>query len=384
MTRDETAFLMRLLACPTAPFREELVARLVEERLARRRIPYFRDPAGNLIVGCGNAREYKQRLGERSREPLRILIAHMDHPGFHGQRWNNRGQLEVRWHGGSPTRFLAGSSVWLTDGEGWHAKGHLTAPKLARGGRYLARAAVVLEPRRPERPAARTIYGGFAFRAAAWRRGPLLYTKAADDLVGVFAIVNAAERLFRKGGRPPFLGVLTRAEEVGFVGAIAHLELGLLKAARRPLLAVSLETSRALPGAQIGKGPVVRLGDRRGPFDPAATQVLTQVARRTLPKRHQRRIMDGGSCEASAALAWGLPAIGISVPLGNYHNQGLEGGPDCRGRNGPAPEFVHLDDVNGLLKLCRALVERGLPWGHPWKAQRGQLERNARSYRRLL
>jgi len=384
MTRDETAFLMRLLSCPTAPFQEELVARLVEERLTRRRIPHFRDPAGNLVVGCDTARAYKQQLGERAREPLRILIAHMDHPGFHGHRWNDRGQLEVRWHGGSPTRFLAGSRVWLTDVEGWRAEGRLMAPTLARGGHYLARAAVALERGRPDRPAANTIYGGFAFRAPAWRRGRLLYTKAADDLIGVFAIVNTAERLFRRSRRPPFVGLLTRAEEVGFVGAIAHLELGWLQSARRPLLAVSLETSRTLPGAQIGKGPVVRLGDRRGPFDPAATQVLTQVARRALPKRHQRRIMDGGSCEASAALAWGLPAIGISVPLGNYHNQGLEGGPDCRGRNGPAPEFVHLDDVDGLLKLCRALVERGLPWHHPWKAQRVQLGLNRRRYRRLL
>ena len=37
--------------------------------------------------------------------------------------------------------------------------------------------------------------------------------------------------------------------------------------------------------------------------------------------------MDGGACEATAALASGIPAIGISVPLGNYHNESFEGAP---------------------------------------------------------
>lgn len=49
-------------------------------------------------------------------------------------------------------------------------------------------------------------------------------------------------------------------------------------------------------------------------------EVLTEIAQRTLPRRHQRRIMDGGACEAMAATVFGIPAIGLSVPLGNYHN----------------------------------------------------------------
>jgi endoglucanase len=94
--------------------------------------------------------------------------------------------------------------------------------------------------------------------------------------------------------------------------------------------------------------------------------------------------MDGGTCEATAAIAWGLPAIGISVPLGNYHNQGLEGGPDCAGPDGPAPEFVHLDDIDGLLKLCRGLMQPGLAWAGPWKEQRARLQKNYRRYRHYL
>src|SRR4030066_192298 len=90
------------------------------------------------------------------------------------------------------------------------------------------------------------------------RSGKKLYTKAADDLVGVFAILRTAMDLHagRRRKAPPFIGLLTRAEEVGFIGTVGHLELGWLSAARRPTMCISLETSRTLPNALVGKGPV--------------------------------------------------------------------------------------------------------------------------------
>ncbi|MEO5969845.1 MAG: hypothetical protein ABIQ95_07945, partial [Bdellovibrionia bacterium] len=237
-------------------------------------------------------------------------------------------------------------------------------------------------------------YGGFSFRAPVWRDGDLLYTKAADDLVGCFAIVSTAIDLWAKKNRnlPPFLGILTRAEEVGFIGAIGHFELGWLKKTspklppklQRSIVCISLETSRTLPGADIGKGPVVRLGDRFTVFDPGCTKILTDLANLTLPQEHQRRVMDGGSCEATAAIVYGYPCIGISVPLGNYHNQSFEGGPDAAPSNGPAPEFVHIGDVSGLLKLCHALLKPKLPWASPWKNKMREFKKSVREYRPLM
>jgi hypothetical protein len=113
-------------------------------------------------------------------------------------------------------------------------------------------------------------------------------------------------------------------------------------------------------------------------------KVLGDVASRVLPGRFQQRIMDGGACEAAAATIWNLPAIGITLPLGNYHNQGFEGGQDCVAPEGPAPEFVHQDDIDGLLILCRAFVRPGLPWPDPWKQQKMRLQKNAARYRKLL
>ena len=178
--------------------------------------------------------------------------------------------------------------------------------------------------------------------------------------------------------------MLTRAEEVGFVGAIGHFELGLLQQARRPVVCVSLEASRTLPGAIIGKGPIVRLGDRRTVFDSSGSHVLSTLAQKILPGKYQRRIMDGGSCEGTAATAYGLPVIAMSVPLGNYHNEGFEGGQQCNHKGGPAPEFIHLDDLSGQLKLCHGLMRKDLPWSEPWKPVKSRLQKNFKAYKKLL
>jgi len=70
--------------------------------------------------------------------------------------------------------------------------------------------------------------------------------------------------------------------------------------------------------------------------------------------------------------------------LGNYHNQGYEGGEDCLKLGGPAPEFVHMDDINAELKLCKALLRPGLNWRQPWSVQHRRLTRNMRQYLSFL
>lgn len=377
--------LTALLKQPTAPFREDHVIDFVARTLERARVPYFPDPVGNLIVGCDSRAAYRRLIERPGREPVRVFIAHLDHPGFHGVRWLSATRLRIAWHGGSPVKHLAGSRMWLATRVGRIGDGTLTNVSLHKSGLAFHSAELRL-PRAVSRPAATEIFGGFKFRAPVWRSGGRLYTHAADDLVGVFAILNTALDLFRRrtATRPPFIGLLTRAEEVGFVGAIGHLELGWLDRARKPIIVISLETSRTLPNALIGKGPVVRLGDRRTVFDPNALKLLTDIAQRALPKKHQRRIMDGGTCEATAATVYDFPAIGLSVPLGNYHNQAFEGGPDARGHNGPAPEFVHLNDIDGLLTLCAALLKPKLPWSHPWQRERRAFKKRLHHYRNLL
>jgi len=392
MNLQQQRRLLQLLWQPTAPFREDAVVAFVQTLFQRRKVPHFLDPAGNLVVGFGSPEAYRQRIQQKSREPLRLFIAHMDHPGFHGMKWLSPVRLLVKWHGGSPTRHLRGSRLWLANNQGYSVTGKLERPRLLASGHALDQAVVRLDKPLHGLSTATDYFGGFRFRSPAWCTGSRIYTKAADDLVGVFAIVETALRLFSKNRRaaPNFIGLLTRGEEVGFTGAIAHFELGWLHAARRPVLAISLETSRALPNAVLGHGPVIRLGDRRTVFDPDGLRVLTDLAEKLLPGQHQRRVMDGGTCEATAATAWGLPAIGISIPLGNYHNEKMDTVPDAGRRvkhprnGGPAPEVVHRDDISGMLTLCRGLLEPGLPWRDPWQDVRKRLRANFRRYQSEL
>jgi hypothetical protein len=89
-------------------------------------------------------------------------------------------------------------------------------------------------------------------------------------------------------------------------------------------------------------------------------------------------------CLATAATVFGIPAIGISVPLGNYHNQSFEGGPDSRGHLGPAPEFVHQKDIEGLQKLCAALLRAKLEWNKPWEQRGAEFKKQIKKYQPLL
>ncbi len=386
MDSTELNRLRAILQQPTAPFREGRVVAEVERQLAASKIPHFQDKHGNLVVGVESPRAFRDRLRRPDIEPLRLFIAHMDHPGFHGSRWLDDRTLSVKWLGGSPVKHLRGARVWLGDSLGEVAEGRLGAVLLTKTKRSIDSATVRFDSPdiRLQCREAKELYGGLSFRAPVWRRGKRLYTRVADDLAGVHVIVELARRLKRrKTAAQSFIGLLTRGEEVGFVGAVRHLEGGWYAKARRPVVAVSLETSRTLAGAVIGKGPVVRLGDRRTVFTPGSLQMLSGLAEKHLPGRHQRRIMDGGACEASATVAWGLPTVALSLPLGNYHNQGFEGGPECRGEGGPAPEFIHLDDMEGMTTLCMAMMKKGLPWGDVWAVTRQRLSRNAKKYRRF-
>jgi endoglucanase len=375
MAIDTTHLLHDLLYQPTAPFRETHIVRLATNILREADVPWFCDSDGNVVVGAASLSDYQKLLGRSDREPVRVFVAHMDHPGFHGVRWISDSRMHVTWHGGAPVRGLDGATVWIANENGYCALGRLRKPRLDKTGKRLLEADVQIDRAAWwVRPAAQQLFGGFRAHSPMWREGKLIYTKAADDLIGVYAILRTAMKLFSKKNktRPPFIGLLTRGEEVGFIGMIAHLRRGWLQRAKRNVVCVSLETSRTLPNAEIGKGPVVRLGDRRTVFDPGYLRVLTEVADEVLPKKHQRRIMDGGACEATAALAYGVRAIGISVPLGNYHNESYEG----RNRGKPAPEYVHSDDVDGLITLCEGLMRRGLVWNSPWDKTRATLQRN--------
>ena len=171
---------------------------------------------------------------------------------------------------------------------------------------------------------------------------------ACDDLAGCAAALAALDRMREMDGLAHFGVLLTRAEEVGLVGAVHAAKHGTIPHDAR---LISIETSRELPEAPIGEGPVIRTGDRGTVFDRELTNRISRaVADADL--KHQRKLMSGGNCEATAFGVYGYPATGMCVALGNWHNRGnLDAVEAGEGEAIPMLEEISLDDYHGLVEM---------------------------------
>ena len=154
----------------------------------------------------------------------------------------------------------------------------------------------------------------------------LVRMRAADDLAGCAAILTALEMVAQSPVKGSVYGLFTRAEEVGLIGARLVAENELLP---KNTVIVSVETSSALPGAEIGQGVVIRTGDRTATFDYEAEVYLNTAVDRIRSSdpgfKVQRQLMSAGGCEAAAFKAFGYNVTGLALPLGCWHNRGESG-----------------------------------------------------------
>ena len=357
-------WLLELSGLPTATGREDAVIAWVEAWCGQRpTVTLSRDAAGNLLL-------WKHRgTPHRADEAAPVLFtAHMDHPAF------------------------VVEAVLRDDADGATADAGLRLS--FRGGvldAYFKDARLIVHGRGGARLPARLIDAGpqsptTGFRdcladldvgvgpddvrpgdIATWDLPPpevrdgLVHAPACDDLAGVAAALAALDTLLTRETSGPVGVLLTRAEEIGFVGAIAACKLGTIPAHSRVL---ALETSRSYADSPIGGGPIVRVGDRAWTFSPALTGAVAKVCERLesarkgtpAPFTWQRRLMPGGTCEATCYGAYGLNATCLCLPLGNYHNMGnldaVQAGDTAAAT--PAPEVVHSLDFHGLVDALTA------------------------------
>jgi len=147
------------------------------------------------------------------------------------------------------------------------------------------------------------------------------------------------------------VAVLSRAEEVGFHGALA---VAANRGLPKTTLVVSLETSRELPGVKMGRGVILRVGDRTSVFDSDASRYLGEIAADLSTRRagfqFQRGLMSGGTCEATAYQESGFKSAAVCVALGNYHN--------CGERNRIRAEYVSIGDACGMVDLLVAAAQK--------------------------
>jgi endoglucanase len=177
--------------------------------------------------------------------------------------------------------------------------------------------------------------------------------RVCDDLLGAAAVLaTLTEVAERRPAGAAVWGLFTRAEEVGFLGALEAIRLGTVP---RGADVLSLECSKALADAPQGGGVIVRVGDRMSIFDPGLTAALATAAGDLAGEdptfRWQRKLMDGGACEATAFCAAGYRASGLALPLGGYHNA-------SDAEPGIVPETVQVSDYLAEVRLLATLASR--------------------------
>ena len=308
---DLLAIARRILAQPTAPFHEDAVRREIRAQLAGcPHVTLTEDRFGNLLA------HYRRGKGAARF----AFAAHMDHPAYVGREFL----------GGVPEHYLK------------------KKPPTRRFGAF----------RMWDLPACEI-------------RAGRIRSRACDDLIGCTAIVAMLRELESTGAQCSAWGLFTRAEEVGFVGAIELAKSGLLP---KSVTIVSLETSSVRGGpVKIGASPIIRVGDRTSVFDSAATAHL-QSAAKAAGITHQRALMQGGTCEATAYALYGYRTAAMCVALGNYHN--------CGPGDRIAPEYVSLEDTLGMARLCVAASTASD--ADPHRELRKSLEKRLGDHRRLF
>lgn len=293
----------------------------------RRDLRIRKDSGGNLLI------TQKRRSSKR---PL-LAVAHMDHPAFVITEVDG-GEARFEFRGGVTAPYFHQAEVEVvsrSDG----ASGRVTSyDERAQTGIVSLSGSGVMKA------------GDIAMWKMARTRVPKgrFRAPACDDLAGAAAALTALDRCRSERSLGHFGVLLTRAEEVGLVGAIHAARSGALPDGARLL---SIETSRELPNARIGDGPVIRTGDRSTVFDRELTNRISRAAA-AAGVRHQRKLMDGGGCEATAFGAYGYEATGLCLCLGNWHNRGnLDEVELGRGEAVPMLEEISLDDFHGLVEL---------------------------------
>lgn len=347
------ALAQRVLTLPTAPYHEHLVRDSVTTHLTGLGLPVERDAAGNVIARyCPDA---------AAKLPPLVFVAHMDHPGFEAL-----GEGRAQFLGNVvPEMFAKGAGVQFFTGKG------VVRTRLARQPK-------VVEPRAPvtvELTGAAEVQAG---DVGMWDfplcrvQGDRLRAVAIDDVLSVAALLATMSNIVKAKRGTHVWAIFTRAEEVGFPGAIAVARSGLIPP---DALVVSLEMSKQRPWARIGNGPVIRLGDRMTLFDPLASLFLQETAQEAAIGA-QRAVMDGGVCEATAFAGFGYRVGGLCLPLGNYHNIGP-------GRRA-APEYVSVTDLLGLVALMTATAMNWRRFGGTANRLRRRVQRIYRSAPRKL
>src|SRR5436190_10679354 len=242
-------WLLEVTAIPTAAGREQRIIAWVKTWVkARRNLALKEDKAGNLLIT-------RKRGGNAKAVPKPLFItAHLDHPAFVVHSIMGDDVLELEFRGGVHDPYFENASIDVFDARDHPHRATITA--LDSTAKPFKRVKAWLST------PSNAIAAGDIARWAFENEQPLprienglLYTQACDDLAAVAAALSALDAIRSRKGFEHVGVLLTRAEEIGFIGAIAACKL---KSVSKQARLLCLENSRSFAESPIGGGPIVR------------------------------------------------------------------------------------------------------------------------------
>lgn len=336
-------WLKEVTALPTAAGCEDRVINWVEQWVkARGNLALRRDKAGNLIV------TQKRRSSARAI----FITAHMDHPAFVVRKILKGREVELEFRGGVQDPYFENARIEIFDANDRPHRATITAlnskiKPFKRVKARLSRATKSVAPGDVGRWALRDVS-----RRSIVKKG-ILYASACDDVAAVAAALAALDVLRKRKSAGNVGVLLTRAEEIGFIGAIAACKLRSVPQRAR---LICLENSRSFAESPIGAGPIVRVGDKASVFSPQLTNrisaVMTLHQQRHPSFKWQRKLMPGGTCEATTFSSYGYESTCLCLALGNYHNMvDIDGVATGRRPARVGPEHISVSDYHGLVEM---------------------------------
>ena len=356
---DSLEILETLCTQPTVSFHEHRVAREITSILVANGIQQRPRPMG---------KRHRHNLDGNDGLPPLVFVAHMDHPGFEAieavEISEDEEVIYAEPRGGLGTRaYDVGTSVQVIARNGNSIFGTIESHgHLRQAGRFARADRVTIRPDENgfgPKPSELNYPAAVLLDLPSFSvNGDFIQARQLDDLAGCATILAALIEVNRgKTNSRQIIGLFTRAEEVGLVGAaLAASDETIPKDA----IIVSVETSLKSEIAKQGSGVVIRVGDRMTTFDHEAEAVLQAASHRISEHgnrnniRFQRALMGAGGCEASAFKAYGYRVTGTSFPLGAWHNTEDDGS--------IVPEYIHKDDFHsGVTLITEAMRDNGEP-----------------------
>lgn len=361
---EHERWLLELTQIPTAAGQEQRVIKWINQWVAHRDdVELTTDPSGNLHIAM--------RAERASAEPPVYFTAHLDHPAFTVERVLGSGAVQLAFRGGVMDDYFEEARIVLHTKDDARLTATITG-KPETGCAIFKSYLAELDSDEAEALVFDDV-GTWELPQAEFIDGQI-HTNACDDLAAAAAALAAFDQLREAAAAGEKVGdvrvLFTRAEEIGFIGAIAACRHETMPKGSR---VIALENSRSFADSPIGGGPIVRVGDRISIFDPQLTAAIAKraetiaggPAQPTAAQKNsemptwnwQRKLMAGGACEATVFCAHGYASTCLCLPLGNYHNMADLAAAQA-GTNTSRPrvgrEHVAVKDYHGLVDLLIA------------------------------